>query len=150
MGCCNSRKNKAKNASNLIEEINIESQEKELINILTEVNKKIDNAKTTLDASGIHYVVLGNGNKVMKQTPSSGDVITTGDTIYLITNDSSIKVPNVVGLSSKVAKDLLTKLGVKVNLDGVGYVVSQSLPEGTDITEGLVIDLTLSPKFAAE
>ncbi len=45
MGCCNSRKNKAKNASNLIEEINIESQEKELINILTEVNKKIDNLK---------------------------------------------------------------------------------------------------------
>ena len=45
MGCCNSRKNKAKNTSNVLEEINIESQEKELINILTEVNKKIDNLK---------------------------------------------------------------------------------------------------------
>ena len=36
---------KSKNASNGIEEINIESQERELINILTEVNKKIDNLK---------------------------------------------------------------------------------------------------------
>jgi hypothetical protein len=45
MGCCNSRKNKAKNALNVSEEINIESQEKDLINILTEVNKKIDNLK---------------------------------------------------------------------------------------------------------
>ena len=114
------------------------------------VNKKLDIVKTTLDASGIHYVVLGNGNKVMKQTPSNGEVITTGDTIYLITNDSDIKVPNVVGLSSKVAKDLLTKLGVKVNLNGVGYVTSQSLPEGTDITDGIVIDLELAPKFSAE
>ena len=45
MGCCNSKKDKLKNASIGIEEINIESQEKELINILTEVNKKIDNLK---------------------------------------------------------------------------------------------------------
>ena len=54
MGCCNSRKNKAKNASNLIEEINIESQERELINILTEVNKKIDNLKNEV----IHIILL--------------------------------------------------------------------------------------------
>ena len=45
MGCCNSKKDKIKNVSNGIEEINIESQERELINILTEVNKKIDNLK---------------------------------------------------------------------------------------------------------
>ena len=45
MGCCSSKKDKIKNVSNGIEEINIESQERELINILTEVNKKIDNLK---------------------------------------------------------------------------------------------------------
>ena len=59
-------------------------------------------------------------------------------------------VSDVFYAISKVAKDLLTKLGVKVNLEGVGYVTEQSLPEGTDITEGIVIDLKLSPKFAAE
>ena len=114
------------------------------------INKKLDYAKTTLDASGIPYAVIGNGNKVIKQTPSKGEIITNKDTVFLITNDSSIKIPNVVGYSSKVAKDLLSKLGVKVNLDGVGYVVEQSLPEGTDITEGLEINLKLSPKFAVE
>ena len=49
MGCCNSKKDKLKNAnknkSKRVEEINIESQEKELINILTEVNKEIDDLK---------------------------------------------------------------------------------------------------------
>ena len=49
MGCCNSKKDKLKNTNNnkstKIEEINIESQEKELINILTEVNKQIDDLK---------------------------------------------------------------------------------------------------------
>ena len=49
MGCCNSKKDKLKNAnknkSKRDEVINIESQEKELINILTEVNKEIDDLK---------------------------------------------------------------------------------------------------------
>ena len=114
------------------------------------INKKLDNAKTTLDVNSVKCVVLGSGNKVIKQTPEVGDVITTNDTVYLITNDKSIKVPSVVGLSSKVASDLLFKLGIKVNLNGVGYVTGQSIPEGTDITSGLEITLDLSPKFQSE
>lgn len=114
------------------------------------INKKLDTAKTTLDVNSVKCVVLGSGNKVVKQTPEVGDVITTLDTVYLITNDSTIKVPSVVGLSSKVASDLLFKLGIKVKLDGVGYVVSQSIPEETDITSGLEITLNLSPKFQSE
>ena len=114
------------------------------------VNKKIDNVKVQLDASGVSYVVLGGGNKVVKQSPNYKDVITTNETIYLITNDSNLTVPNVTGLSSKVAKDILQKMGLKVNLEGVGYVVGQSTPEGTPIMEGMEINLALSPKFAAE
>ncbi len=114
------------------------------------INKKLDVAKTSLDAAGIPNVVIGNGNKVMKQTPSSGEVITNKDTVYLITNDPNIKVPNVTGLSSKIAKDLLTKLGIKVEMEGVGYVIGQNIPEGTDITDGIVVHLYLSPKYEVE
>ena len=60
------------------------------------------------------------------------------------------KIPNVIGKSSKIAKDILTKLGVKVNLDGVGYVTEQSVSESTPITEGMEIILKLSPKFSEE
>ncbi len=112
-------------------------------------NKKLDTVKTTLDADGMKYQIIGSGNKVIKQSPTKDTTITNKDTIYLITNDQEITIPNVVGLSSKVAKDLLQKLDVKVNLDGVGYVVEQSIPEGTKITPGLEIKLNLSPKFSA-
>ena len=57
MGCCNSKKNKLKNSNKnktaKIEEINIESQEKELINILTEVSKEIDALKNE-----VNYIIL--------------------------------------------------------------------------------------------
>lgn len=111
------------------------------------VNKKTDSAKTILDSNGIKYAIIGNGNKIIKQSPSKNTMITSKDTVYLITNDSNLTVPNVVGLSSKVAKDLLEKLGIKVNLNGVGYVSEQSIPENTPITENLEINLNLSPKF---
>ena len=114
------------------------------------VNKKIDNVKVTLSSNKINYVVIGNGDKIIKQSPSSKDIITTNDTVFLITNDSKLKVPNVSGLSSKVANDVLTKMGLKVKLDGVGYVTSQSIAPEVEITNGMEIQLKLAPKFKAE
>lgn len=112
-------------------------------------NKKLTEVKTTLDTNGMKYQIIGSGNKIIKQSPAKDTIITNKDTIYLITNDQEITIPNVIGLSSKVAKDLLQKLDIKVNLEGVGYVTEQSIPEGTKITPGLEMKLTLSPKFSA-
>ena len=114
------------------------------------INKKIDKVKLELESNKINYVVLGQGDKIVKQTPSNGDVITTNDTVYLITNDSNITVPSVVGLSSKVAKSILNNLGIKVKLDGVGYVSTQSVAESTQISDGMEIILTLNPRFSTE
>ena len=114
------------------------------------INQKVEKVTTLLQANGVQYILLGNGDKVVRQTPSANDTITSGDVVYLITNDSSIAIPNVLGLSSKVARSILEQLNVKVNLDGVGYVVNQSIPEGTAITEGMEINLALMPKYAIE
>ena len=111
------------------------------------VNKKLADAKTELDSLGLKYTVLGNGTKITKQSPEKNSTVTSADTIYLITNDDNLTIPNVVGLSSKVAKSILQELNVKVVLDGVGYVTSQSIPENTPITGGMEITLSLSPKF---
>lgn len=111
------------------------------------INKKVTNITSQLTKDGINYSIIGSGDKIIKQYPESNDTITSKDTLYLITNDSNITVPNVLGLSSKVAKSLLEKLGINVVLDGVGYVVEQSSPENTAITPGLEIKLTLIPKF---
>ena len=104
---------------------------------------------TTLTSDKIKYVVIGEGDKVVKQSPSPDTTMTNQDTIYLITNDRNQKVPSVKGLSSKVAKDLLQKLSIKVMLDGVGYVTEQSITAGTEITPNMEIKLTLQPKFSS-
>ena len=95
----------------------------------------------------MRFVVIGNGTKVTNQVSDSGSKIASSDIIYLITNEDNIKVPNVIGLSSKTAKTILTKLGLNVKLEGVGYVVAQSIPEGSEFTKNQEIVLQLSPRY---
>lgn len=111
------------------------------------INKDIEKAKIKLTSKGMKYQVIGNGNKVVKQYPEKENKITNKDTIYLITNQDSYYIPDVIGLSSKEATTVLKLLGVKVKLEGSGYVTVQSIAENTPITEGMEITLTLSPKF---
>lgn len=113
------------------------------------INKKVESVKTLLDANKMKYQIIGEGDKIIKQTPSKDTTITNKDVIYLITNDEKLSVPNLKGTSSKVAKELLEKLGIKVKLDGVGYVESQSIPPKTEIKKGMEMTLKLKPKFKA-
>ena len=135
-----------KPVSNAVKEI-VQNVSKYYGNSDSVINKKLDKVKSALEANGIKYQIIGGGNKVIKQSPNRGEVITNNDSVYLITNDPNITVPNVVGLSSKVGKDILQKLGVKVKLEGVGYITEQSVASGTKITDGMEITLKLGPKY---
>ena len=110
-------------------------------------NKDLEQTKIVLSNNNIRYIVIGNGTKVTNQVPNAGSKITSSDTVYLITNEDNIKVPNVIGLSSKTANNILSKLGLNVKLEGVGYVVAQSIPEGSDFTPNQEIVLQLSPRY---
>ena len=50
-------------------------------------------------------------------------------------------------MSSKLAKELLEELGLKVSLDGVGYVTKQSILPNSKLEKGKEIKLTLTPKY---
>ena len=110
-------------------------------------NKEVTDSKAELESMRMSVTVIGNGNKVIKQYPSKGDKVTEGTKVFLITNDSNLTVPDVNGLSSKQAEDLLKMLGISVKLEGNGYVTGQSIGVGTPITDNMEIILTLSPKF---
>ena len=110
-------------------------------------NKDLEQTKIVLSNNNIRYVVIGNGTKVTNQVPNAGSKITSSDTVYLITNEDNIKVPNVIGLSSKTANNILSKLGLNVKLEGVGYVVAQSIPEGSEFTPNQEIVLQLAPRY---
>lgn len=112
------------------------------------VNQDVESSVSSLSNHGIsNQVVLGKGNKVIKQYPSKGTNVTNKDRVFLLTNDLELEVPDFTSYSSKDAEALLKLLSVKAKVNGVGYVVGQSVAPGTKIVDGLEITLELSPKF---
>lgn len=104
-------------------------------------NKSVESVKQSLDEKGAKYVIFGNGSKVIDQYPNKNTIVNTKEKIFIFTNDNLITMPDLTNYSFKEADVVLTKLGIKHNIDGDGYVGYQSISAGTIITEGMGVTL---------
>jgi len=111
------------------------------------VNKDTDYVSSTLTSEGLNYVVIGNGDKIIKQYPNFNTTVSELDKIFLVTNDNNVLMPNLVGYSINEAKSLLNLLDIDYEVEGSGHVTSQSIQPGTKINSGDIIQLVLNPKF---
>ena len=84
------------------------------------INKGTEIVKNYLNTSGVKYEVIGSGNKIINQYPSSGEIV--NGKILLLTNDTNKNVPNLVGYSRKEAINLMKILNLDYSIEGNGYV----------------------------
>lgn len=87
---------------------------------------RISEVKDKLLQDGLVFEVLGSGSTVKEQYPAPGAVMTSGQRIYLLTEDDhSMKIPNLEGESLRDAMEVLTLMKVRVIVQGEGYVIKQ-------------------------
>lgn len=108
------------------------------------VNKDIEVVKNELVNNGMKVYVLGTGDKVIAQYPSKNSIMYNNSVVALLSSDYNKAMPNLVGLSYKDAVNILKLMGVKYSLEGNGYVVSQSITEGTIVSDDINVVLTFS------
>ncbi|WP_438351625.1 penicillin-binding transpeptidase domain-containing protein [Paenibacillus sp. FA6] len=107
--------------------------------------KSIESAKSELLNTGIAYETLGKGNKVMRQYPAKGSIMSGGQRIYLLTEDSeTMGIPDLKGESLRDALQVLTLMKLKVNVEGEGYVVEQQEIQDQG---NRIVQLTLNPYY---
>lgn len=111
------------------------------------LNKKTTDVVAELTALKIKPIVIGQGDRIIKQSPDAGSTILSSDKIILITNDSNLVMPSVKGWSRTEALNLFNLLNLKYDLSGYGYVTSQSIATGTKLTGKETIKLELSKKY---
>ena len=111
------------------------------------INKSTISVIDKLKNEGLEPIVIGNGDKIIKQYPAKGVKVSELDKIFLITNDTSNKMPNVVGYSNSEVKTLLNLLNINYSIDGNGYVISQSIPANTVLKKDDIVSLVLRPRF---
>lgn len=122
--------------------------EKEDENILNMI--KIDNYSSLdvnsvvndLSKKGIDCVVIGNGDKIIKQSVANTNLM-NGEKIIFLTNSSEYRMPSIIGWSRSEAIQLFNLLNIPYQIDGYGYIINQSIEKNTVITNDLSININL-------
>ena len=103
------------------------------------LNKEVANVSSDIINSGMKLFTLGTGKKIIKQYPSKNTELYNGSVVALLTDVYDKKMPNLVGLSYKDTSNILKLMGVRYKIDGKGYVVSQSVTEGSIVNDNMEV-----------
>lgn len=110
------------------------------------INKSVSKVREELNSKGINTIVIGDGDKITKQSISKNTEITIGDKVILITNGKNKTMPNLYDWSRKDVMTLCNMLGIKYKINGYGYVVNQNIPTNNLITSDMILEVTLENK----
>ena len=104
------------------------------------INLNTNDVKESLENKGLDVIVLGNGDRIINQYPINTTLL-QGDKIFLLTNDSNIKMPSLIGYTKIECISLLNLLNVDYEFEGYGYVTEQSIKVGESINDKIKIIL---------
>ncbi|MBQ2873254.1 MAG: PASTA domain-containing protein [Bacilli bacterium] len=105
------------------------------------VNKSITTVKKVLEEKNIKVLILGNGNKIIGQYPSTNATLYKGDKVVLLTNNYKLDMIDFNEMSYKDADNILKLMGVEYKLEGYGYVYEQNIPIGNKIDKEVILKL---------
>ena len=111
----------------------------------------IERATEYIEERGLKVKVVGSGEKVTAQMPKYGEYIEKSSGTIVLYADAkptdTVAVPQLVGKNPTLANQILAYYGLNIKIEGEGghstgkeyVVVSQSIAEGTLVSEGTVI-----------
>jgi len=109
----------------------------------------LNQAKDRLWQENLSWVVSGDGIRVTDQTPPSGSQVPAGtDIIVSLGNQSNsdvVTVPDLTGETLRGAGELLSALGLQMQLSGTGLVVQQDPRPGVEVSKATVIRVYFQP-----
>lgn len=120
---------------------NSTSDNLEKYNLSSFINLNTQDVLNKLENDGLNVIVLGNGDKIINQYPYANSVILNNEEIILITNDLNITMPSLLGYSRIKAISLLNLLGIDYEIEGYGFVESQSIKAGNIIDDKVLLKL---------
>ncbi len=115
------------------------------------VGKSLEEAKKEISEYSLKCVVVGKGDKVVRQCPTSAGTIPSGGTIFVYTDETPkkmTKVPYFKGLTVSEAKSLAKTNHLNIEISGnnisSGSIVAsrQSEEKDTSVEQGTVITVT--------
>ena len=127
--------------ANLTNEKNeIESQ---IIKLENYISSNMENTKEKLSNSGLNVITLGTGKYVINQYPLKNINVVKGEKIFLVSNKDDYIMPDVTNWSISDIKTFANLTNINLNIEGNGYVKTQSIEVGAPLTKDSELNVTL-------
>jgi len=112
-------------------------------------NITVKEAVSKLRERGLDYRVEGDANNkdaiVVEQTPKPDASLPEKSIVILYTykpkTESTVKVPDVLNKTISEATEALAAVGLNIKVSGMGNAWKQSVPPGTEVPKGKVIEV---------
>ncbi|SDY76238.1 penicillin-binding protein 2B [Evansella caseinilytica] len=112
------------------------------------VGQKTDDAVEVLKDEGYQVIVLGDGSQIKEQYPQGNTKAINGERILLKTDGEKFHLPDLSSWSLRQVYALKEMLQLDINIQGSGFVQSQSPEPGSVIDEDTKISVTLNTDTA--
>lgn len=106
-------------------------------------------ATEDLKTSGHQYSLIGTGEEIVQQIPYPNTPLFDDQQMILMTNGAAT-IPDLTDWSRNDVLKVAELTGVNITFEGEGYVVEQSLAEGSYMEPGIEITVKLSPETDGE
>ncbi len=116
-----------------------------LVEVPDVLHLSLDNANHRLAVAGLNLAGGQRGGLVIQQVPLPGTLLKPGDMVHLVMGsaaasspDAGLLCPDFFGLSNRQIQSLASRLGLRVNISGAGYAVTQSPAPGLSLGGAVV------------
>lgn len=117
--------------------------ESKVINIASYINQGKNETVKLLEKYGLCPIVIGDGEYIINQYPSTNSSVLYGSKVFLVTNGNNITMPNVIGWTHNEINTFAKLIKINYNIDGYGKVINTNIPEGSiiDLNNDLLVEL---------
>ena len=130
------------------------------VNMIRLTGRSVEEAKELLASQGFEFTVAGDGDIVTGQLPATNALISSGSKVRIFAGEDAphepVTVPGLSGLSYGSAKQTLESRGLFIRTagvpksDGSALVSVQSVPAGSEVAYGSIVEITLIDKDIIE
>ncbi|MBH9968808.1 penicillin-binding protein [[Bacillus] enclensis] len=122
---------------NSLKYLNIKPQEK--VNLKQEQlpdlsGMSVEKAKAEIEKAGAEPFIVGDGSEIIRQLPQAGNEILEGGKVILRT-DGKVTIPDMRGWSIRDVFKVANISGLKINMVGKGFAVSQNIQPDSPVKE---------------
>ncbi len=131
---------KTMNLSEAINDVDVTK----IIDLSSYISNQVETTVEELKNKNLTPIVIGKGKYVINQYPLKRQNILMGTKVFLLTNDTSYTLPNMIGWSTSDVVSFCNLIGLSYVLDGYGVVSSLNMSEGSPIDFNTPLEIHLS------